>query len=100
MAVPAFAEGGRVTRPTLALIGEAGPETVIPESRPNLASALLASLFDRNPGLAASAGGGRGTTVFMSNTLNLTASQSDPKSVADAIFEEIDRKIGREFRTR
>ncbi|MEN6605905.1 MAG: hypothetical protein ABFD60_01580 [Bryobacteraceae bacterium] len=31
-AVP-FAEGGRVTSPTLALIGEAGPETVVPDSK-------------------------------------------------------------------
>jgi len=28
--VPAFADGGIVTRPTLALIGEAGPEAVVP----------------------------------------------------------------------
>ena len=28
--VPAFAKGGIVTGPTLALIGEAGPEAVIP----------------------------------------------------------------------
>ena len=33
LAVPAMAEGGIVTRPTLALIGEAGPEAVIPLSR-------------------------------------------------------------------
>lgn len=33
--VPRLAEGGIVTRPTLALIGEAGPEAVIPLSRPN-----------------------------------------------------------------
>jgi tape measure domain-containing protein len=31
--LPAFAEGGRVSGPTLAMIGEAGPEWVIPESR-------------------------------------------------------------------
>jgi SLT domain-containing protein len=28
--VPAFAAGGIVTKPTLALIGEAGPEAVVP----------------------------------------------------------------------
>lgn len=31
--VPAMAEGGIVTKPTLALIGEAGPEAVVPLSR-------------------------------------------------------------------
>ena len=31
--IPSMAEGGIVTRPTLALIGEAGPEAVIPLSR-------------------------------------------------------------------
>ena len=29
-AIPALAEGGIVTRPTLALIGEKGPEAVVP----------------------------------------------------------------------
>jgi TP901 family phage tail tape measure protein len=33
--VPAFANGGIVTRPTLALIGEAGPEAVVPLSGRN-----------------------------------------------------------------
>jgi hypothetical protein len=35
MGVPRFAEGGIVTAPTLALIGEAGPEAVIPLDRMN-----------------------------------------------------------------
>lgn len=33
--IPALAEGGIVTRPTLALIGEAGPEAVVPLNRAN-----------------------------------------------------------------
>ena len=33
--VPAFANGGIVTGPTLALIGEAGPEAVVPLSGRN-----------------------------------------------------------------
>jgi hypothetical protein len=33
--IPAFAKGGIVTGPTLALIGEAGPEAVIPLNRNN-----------------------------------------------------------------
>jgi phage-related minor tail protein len=31
--IPGLADGGIVTRPTLALIGEAGPEAVIPLNR-------------------------------------------------------------------
>ncbi|MDD2230952.1 MAG: hypothetical protein PHY48_16310 [Candidatus Cloacimonetes bacterium] len=37
--IPALAEGGIVTRPTLALIGEAGPEAVVPLSRGRSAGA-------------------------------------------------------------
>lgn len=33
--IPALAKGGIVTKPTLALIGEAGPEAVVPLSGPN-----------------------------------------------------------------
>ena len=33
--IPGFAKGGIVTRPTLAMIGEAGPEAVVPLSGPN-----------------------------------------------------------------
>lgn len=33
--IPAYAEGGRVTRPTIALIGEKEPETVVPDSKLN-----------------------------------------------------------------
>ena len=33
--LPGFAEGGIVTKPTLALIGESGPEAVVPLSGPN-----------------------------------------------------------------
>ncbi len=33
--IPALADGGIVTRPTLALIGEAGPEAVVPLNRAN-----------------------------------------------------------------
>lgn len=36
-----FAEGGFVTRPTAALVGEAGPELIIPLTKPNRAAALL-----------------------------------------------------------
>jgi hypothetical protein len=39
--IPAYADGGIVTKPTLGLIGEAGDEAVIPLSNPARAAALL-----------------------------------------------------------
>jgi hypothetical protein len=36
VAVPAMAKGGIVNKPTLALIGEAGPEAVVPLNRNNM----------------------------------------------------------------
>ena len=35
LSIPAMANGGIVTSPTLALIGEAGPEAVVPLNRAN-----------------------------------------------------------------
>jgi hypothetical protein len=57
--IPALAEGGIVTGPTLALIGEAGPEAVIP--------------LDRAGGL----GGG--------NTIHVHVQGADPNAVVDAL---------------
>ena len=39
MSVPAFAEGGVVNRPTLAMVGEAGKEYIIPQSKMGQAAA-------------------------------------------------------------
>jgi phage-related minor tail protein len=62
-AVPALAEGGVVARPTLALIGEAGPEAVVPLDR--------AGEFGMN--------GGGDTYV----TINVQG--GDPQAVVDAL---------------
>ena len=55
--VPRMATGGIVTSPTLALIGEAGPEAVVPLDR----------------------AGGMGTTV------NINVNGGDPRAVVDAL---------------
>jgi hypothetical protein len=39
--VPALAEGGVVTKPTLALVGERGPEAVVPLSRAGLGNVSI-----------------------------------------------------------
>ena len=61
--VPGLAHGGIVTRPTLAMIGEAGPEAVIPLSR------------SRGMG---------GITVNIENVNGL-----DPDSVAEALQDTL-----------
>jgi ElaB/YqjD/DUF883 family membrane-anchored ribosome-binding protein len=57
LAIPAMAEGGIVTSPTLALIGEAGPEAVVPLSK------------------MGGMGGG----------INITVTSADPRAVVDAL---------------
>jgi hypothetical protein len=58
--IPALAEGGIVKRPTLALVGEAGPEAVIPLNR--------------------AMGGG-----MAGNTINITVTSANPDTVVQAI---------------
>lgn len=59
LAVPAMANGGIVTSPTLALIGEAGPEAVVP--------------------LSGNRAGGLGSQI------NVTVTSADPRAVVDAL---------------
>jgi hypothetical protein len=59
--IPMLAEGGIVTGPTLAMIGERGPEAVIPLSGPN-------------------AGAGMG-----GNTVNINVNGGDPNAVVEAL---------------
>ena len=77
-----FAEGGVVTRPTRAVVGEAGPEAIIPLSRPSRAAQIM-----NEAGL-----GGRGGGV----TLNVSVAPfSDPQAVAGEIAEML-RKLQRQ----
>lgn len=59
--IPRLARGGIVTRPTIAMLGESGPEAVVPLSR----------------------GGGLGTTV------NIVINALDPRSAADAVVQTL-----------
>ncbi len=60
--IPAFADGGVVTRPQLAMIGEAGPEVVVPVTRPGRAAELMQTAAGMM-GRRGEAGGG-GTTTY------------------------------------
>lgn len=57
LAIPAMAQGGIVTSPTLALIGEAGPEAVVPLSKMGQ----------------------------MGNNIQVTVTSADPRAVVDAL---------------
>ena len=57
--IPELADGGIVTRPTLALVGEAGPEAVVP--------------LDRTRGM--------GTT----NNVTINVNGGDPNAIVDAL---------------
>ena len=70
--IPALAEGGIVTGPTLALIGEAGPEAVVPLDK----------------------GGGMGGTYNMTFNLSGLTDRSDKRQYA----QEISRLIQQEMR--
>ena len=49
LAVPAMADGGIVTSPTLALIGEAGPEAVVPLSRMGQVGGMTINVHGGDP---------------------------------------------------
>lgn len=49
--IPLLAEGGIVNRPTLAMIGEAGPEAVVPLSGGGVGTGMTVRIVDSNLGL-------------------------------------------------
>lgn len=61
--LPFFADGGLVSRPTLGVIGEAGPEVVVPLTKPGRARELMEQTGLVN--LAAGMGGGGDTQVIV-----------------------------------
>lgn len=69
--VPALAAGGIVNRPTLALIGEAGPEAVVPLSGRNA----------RKAGVTAVASGTGGNNYFTINTTGPVDEQALARSI-------------------
>ena len=74
--IPKMAEGGIVTSPTLAMIGESGPEAVIPLGR----------------------GGGMGSDVYVTN--HITVSPKADKEEMKKMFSTFAREQGRELRRR
>lgn len=72
--IPQLANGGIFSRPTLAMIGEAGTEAVIPLNRPTRAAQIMQ---------AAGLGGGAGTHVTKNITQNIYAqTNADPVEIS------------------
>jgi len=84
--IPALAQGGIVTGPTLALVGEAGPEAVVPLSGPYMPDFLKES-----------SGGSQVTNINISVQAGLVSS---PDQVGQQIIEAIrraERRSGQVF---
>jgi phage-related protein len=98
--VPAFAQGGTVDRPTLAMIGEGGErEYVIPESKMQSASSRFLG-GARGAAVIPSSGGGGGAAAGSGNlTLNVTTgpvmqAQDGQRYVLLEDFEDGMRQVG------
>ena len=76
--IPMLAKGGIVTGPTLAMIGEAGPEAVIPLSGPN--SKGMGQTFNIN--------------INMSGMTDRTDKRSMARKMGNLIQNELSRSIG------
>lgn len=93
--VPAFAKGGFVNGPTLAMVGEAGPEAIVPLNKSG------ASIWQQ---AGASMGMGGGMSVNFSPTINVNgnASQSDImaglKAGADDLIARMQAALANERR--
>jgi hypothetical protein len=82
-----FAEGGVVTSPQAALIGEAGPEVVIPVSRPNRARELMSTAADMM-GLGSGGAGGGNTEYHITFSPKITIS-GNGESVAEQVRQSM-----------
>lgn len=80
--IPGRANGGIITSPEVALIGEAGPEVVIPLTRPRRAAELM-----EKTGLTGSTGGGSGVTVQVAQMVVQDATDID--RVASSLSRQI-----------
>lgn len=80
-AVPALASGGIVTRPTMAMVGEAGPEAVVPLTS-DMATGLLAS----------AAGGGDSNTMNVGEgAIVINVNGGTPGAVEEEVYSAVRR---------
>ncbi|MDE5792045.1 MAG: hypothetical protein K2H66_00810, partial [Oscillospiraceae bacterium] len=83
--IPQLAKGGIVSKPTIAQIGEAGSEAIIPLERNKaglqMLSKLLAEEMQRNIAISANAYGNAGTNVI-NNNYSFTQHNTSPKALS------------------
>jgi len=82
ISVPQLAKGGIVNKPTLAMIGEDGPEAVVPLSQRN------------NPGGVGMGGGTVNVTVNASGITDRTDKRALAREIGNMIQQEMARNIG------
>lgn len=93
-----FANGGIVYGPTPALVGEAGPEVIIPLTRPQRAaelveqSGLLSILAGR--GVVAAPAAAASTSSGPAVEMHVHPLNSDPEQVARQAFRMVERRLG------
>jgi hypothetical protein len=80
--IPELAKGGIVNKPTLAMIGEDGPEAVVPLSQRN------------NPGGAGMGGGTYNITVNAGGITDRTDKRALAREIGNMIQQELARSIG------
>jgi TP901 family phage tail tape measure protein len=88
-AAPAFASGGYVTKPTLALVGEAGPEYIIPE-------AFLKNQNGYTLGLPN--GFGAGAPITQNITININGAGKDGRQLGSDIVNVLRQQMNFAFR--
>lgn len=95
-----FADGGVVTSPVVGLVGEAGPEVIIPLTRPRRAVelAMRSGLLDILAKQGVTAKGGRTTNTTNStqvtNVWNIQSRVSDPLVLSQHLYGQVARAAG------
>jgi hypothetical protein len=88
--IPRLAKGGLVTAPTMALIGEAGPEAVIPLTRGNATLDALAAALARE--VSASPRSSGAAPVNVTTNLTITGSRADAAAIRDQLAPLLDER--------
>lgn len=93
--IPELADGGVLYQRTLAYVGEAGPEAVIPLMRPRRAAQIAeqSGLIDllQKQGLVVRTGG---MDRSQTHTWNITSNGSDPRALSQALYNRMTLATG------
>lgn len=87
--VPAFADGGFVDAPQLALVGEAGPEMIVPLTRENRARGLMSAAAEFMGWSGGGEGGGNTFHFTFSPTVRI---EGGDKNTARQVEQQLDQQ--------